>query len=205
MVDALFIDPRGPYPGLLGVEHCWDEKRDARTYAGPGPVVAHPPCQLWGNMAAAAWGRWHKRLPAWYPGGDDGGCFAAALAAVRKNGGVLEHPAGSHAFDVFNGPYYTRPSSKGGWEIGDEWGEWICTVWQSAYGHLADKATIVLYVGARAPFELDWRHVKGTHQVGWPDSRGKARNKPTLSKALANATPLRFAAELIRLAAWSRG
>lgn len=56
-VDALFVDPKGIYPQLLGPEHCWDEKRDARTYRGPGPAVAHPPCQLWGNFAAANYGR----------------------------------------------------------------------------------------------------------------------------------------------------
>jgi hypothetical protein len=49
VVDALYVDPKGIYPRLLGPEHCWDEARDARTYAGPGPVVAHPPCQRWGR------------------------------------------------------------------------------------------------------------------------------------------------------------
>jgi hypothetical protein len=67
--------------------------RDARLYAGPYPVVAHPPCERWGRY----WGG----APAQFPRlklGDDSGCFAAALAAVRKFGGVLEHPEGSHAF-----------------------------------------------------------------------------------------------------------
>ena len=40
----------GAYAGLPGVQ-LWDEARDARTYAGPWPVVAHPPCQTWCKMA----------------------------------------------------------------------------------------------------------------------------------------------------------
>lgn len=52
-VAALYVEgpPRGPYPKLLGPEYCWDEARDARTYAGPWSVIAHPPCGPWGKLA----------------------------------------------------------------------------------------------------------------------------------------------------------
>jgi hypothetical protein len=206
MADALFIDPRGIYPQLLGPEHCWDEKRDARTYAGPGPVVAHPPCNLWVNMAAVNWKRYGRQRPAWYPGGDDGGCFASALASVRKYGGVLEHPAGSHAWDAFEGPYYTKPNLKHvGWEIGDEWGEWVCEVWQHAYGHGARKRTWLLYCGKRPPFELNWERNPDTvtHHCGH-DAKWRT-DKKRLEKRHASATPRAFAEELIKLAEWSRG
>jgi hypothetical protein len=73
-----------------------DEARDARLYAGPWPVVAHPPCERWGRY-------WHggpsarvRRVK-----GDDAGCFASALASVRRYGGVLEHPAASSAWRAF--------------------------------------------------------------------------------------------------------
>lgn len=49
-VSALYIDRKGPYPLILGVDQCWDELRDARLYAGPGPVIAHPPCGPWGQL-----------------------------------------------------------------------------------------------------------------------------------------------------------
>ena len=48
-VAALYVEPDGAYIGLPGVDP-WDERRDARTYAGPHPVVAHPPCQRWGRF-----------------------------------------------------------------------------------------------------------------------------------------------------------
>lgn len=86
-VAALYVEPKGCYVGVPGVE-SWDEARDARKYRGPHPVVAHPPCQRWGKF-------WHgsTRKPHQYRLGEDGGCFAAAMTAVRNYGGVLEHLA----------------------------------------------------------------------------------------------------------------
>jgi hypothetical protein len=79
-IAALFVDAKGCYAGLPDVD-AWDEKRDARLYPGPYPVVAHPPCSRWCRLAGLVEARWgHKR-------GEDGGCFASALASVRKWGG----------------------------------------------------------------------------------------------------------------------
>lgn len=204
MVQALFVDTEHPdaiYPKLLGADRCWGIERDARGYQGNDPVVAHPPCHLWVNMAAVNWKRYGRQRPAWYPGGTDEGCFASALASVRKFGGVLEHPAGSHAWDVHG---ILAPTKEPGWSQngGGAVLQFVCEVWQSAprYGHPARKRTWLLYCGKRPPFELDWTRQPGTHQVGWFD-----RNKPTLSKRAASATPRRFAEALIHLAEWSRG
>lgn len=191
-VCALYTAPGGIYPALLGADACWDRDRDARTYAGPHPVVAHPPCQLWVNLAAVNFKR-YGHVPAWYPGGTDGGCFAAALAAVRQFGGVLEHPAGSHAWAA----HHLRPTM-GPWALSAP-GEWTCEVWQSAYGHPARKRTWLFYAGTVPPFDLRWSREAGTHQVGWFD-----RAKPTLSKRAAMATPPAFAEVLIALARHSR-
>jgi hypothetical protein len=175
----------------------WDEERDARLYAGPWPVVAHPPCQLWVNFAALNFKRYggeHNRP------GNDGGCFASALASVRRWGGVLEHPAGSAAWAEHGLP---RPSALG-WSRSMGWNqvhseracarEWIAEVWQSAYGHRARKRTWLYAVTSKPP-ELDWRAPAGTAQVGWFD-----RIKPTLSKREANATPPAFRDALLNIA-----
>jgi hypothetical protein len=92
MIATLFVQTNGCYYGLDGIDP-WDERRDARAYPGRYPVVAHPPCHRWGKMwfgqplAVKLTGKRKVK-------GDDGGCFASALASVRRWGGVLEHPAG---------------------------------------------------------------------------------------------------------------
>lgn len=86
MIAALYVDPRGPYPRMPDVD-AWGEQRDARLYAGPYPVVAHPPCQRWGRYwSGGPSAKVRREL------GDDGGCFEAALAAVRTWGGCARAP-----------------------------------------------------------------------------------------------------------------
>lgn len=192
-IAALFVETGGRYFGMPNVDP-WDITRDARKYNGDLPVVAHPPCFLWVNLAAVNWKRYQRELPAWYPGGTDGGCFEAALAGVRRCGGVLEHPAGSWAWSHFG---LQRPDRLDSWSWNrNRPNEWTCEVWQSAYCHAARKRTWLLYVGPTPPMHLDWRRETGTHQVGWFD-----RIKPTLSKKEASRTPSAFAAMLLKLAA----
>ena len=49
-VAALYVAKGGCYYGLPDVDP-WDAERDARLYAGPHPVVAHPPCSRWCRLA----------------------------------------------------------------------------------------------------------------------------------------------------------
>jgi len=195
VIAALFVQKGGAYFGLPEVDP-WDESRDARNYAGPHSVVAHPPCQLWGAMAAVNYARWggdHNKP------GNDGGCFAAALEIVRRFGGVLEHPAKTNAWAAHG---LAKPAAIG-WQRTIDDG-WVCEVWQSAYGHRANKATWLYYSGISLPIELRWDRPEGTHQIGFQDQRGKAANKPTLCKREANATPIEFRDVLVSLARMAR-
>lgn len=191
-VAALFVQTGGVYFGLPDVDP-WDEARDARLYAGPWPVVAHPPCQLWTNLAHVNFKRYggeHNRP------GNDGGCFRSALTSVRRFGGALEHPAFSHAWEAYG---LRRPRGPG-WHT-DPHG-WTCEVWQSAYGHAARKRTWLYYCSPyddALPPELDWSRKPGTHQCGWFD-----RIKPTLSKREASRTPLPFRDLLLSIARGAR-
>lgn len=108
-VAALFVARGGCYfdPSLTDVDP-WDETRDARLYAGPWPVVAHPPCSRWCLLAGLVQAtRGHKV-------GDDGGTFAAALASVRRWGGVLEHPAFTRAWPTYGLPAPPLPLQPSG-------------------------------------------------------------------------------------------
>lgn len=147
-VAALFVERNGPYWDLPDVDP-WDKERDARLYAGPYPVVAHPPCERWGRYWFGGpmlhkQGK-RKRL------GDDGGCFAHALWAVRQFGGVTEHPEASAAWDYFG---LLRPMRGGGWSRADNHG-WTCCVDQGDYGHRARKATWLYVCGVELP-SLTW-------------------------------------------------
>lgn len=135
-VAALYVERNGAYYGLPHVDP-WDRERDARLYDGPHPVVAHPPCERWTRM--------HGFIEHVYPGrfrrGDDGGCFAAALAAVRRWGGVLEHPEASAAWAAHG---LVKPPQSGGWVRADAllgYDGWTCMVEQGAYGHRSRKRT----------------------------------------------------------------
>ena len=148
MIAALYVEKGGCYYGLPGVDP-WPLDRDARTYAGPHPVIAHPPCKRWGRFFHGS-----TRKPHQYLLGADEGTFAAALWAVRTFGGVLEHPADSRAWDWFG---LKKPPRKGGWVAADGHGfvGWTCCVSQGHYGHMAGKRTWLYAAGVALP-DLRW-------------------------------------------------
>jgi hypothetical protein len=192
-VAALYVEKDGAYFGLPGVV-SWDEARDARLYAGPWPVVAHPPCSHWCQLASVNAARYET-----FEIGDDGGCFEAALAAVRAFGGVLEHPAHSLAWSHFDLP---KPQ-RGHWRraLGDP--GWVTEVSQSAYGCAARKRTWLYYVGAAAP-RLDWRDVPGEAVIGGGINSGECVGRRKIGKREASATPPAFRELLLGLARASR-
>jgi hypothetical protein len=143
-VAALYVEAGGAYANLPGVDP-WDIERDARLYAGPYPVVAHPPCNKWSPLAYIN----QKRISG-YRVGDDGGCFKAALDAVNEYGGVLEHPANSIAWRTFG----LRKPERGRW-LG-YFGSYVTEVDQGRYGHRARKRTWLYVVAPTLPPALDW-------------------------------------------------
>lgn len=177
IIAALYIDPRGPYPKLPGVD-AWDETRDARGYPGPGPVIVHPPCGPWGLLAEFC------RL-------QDSTLAPLAVGQVRGFGGVLEHPVGSRLWEHCNLP----PPGEGP----DEHGGVTIRVEQVAWGHTCRKPTLLYLVGC----DLDF--VRATIRTGGTPTHGissKARRGALLapSSAARRKTPLAFAEWLVAIA-----
>lgn len=189
-VAALFVETQGCYSGLAGVD-LWDEARDARLYAGPWPVIAHPPCERWGRYWSG--GPSYEGPPLLL--GDDGGCFLAALEAVQLWGGVLEHPAHSHAWAAFG---LARPPKAGGWVKADFFGS-TCHVEQGAYGHRARKATWLYACHVPLP-DLKWGRASGDFvrlDAGVHSAEERRRAVRTgacqrLSRKQRRATPIPF-------------
>lgn len=103
-------------------------QRDARTFAGGMPVVAHPPCRLWGRL----------RMQAKSPDADAERALGLWCAeVVRTCGGVLEHPGSSTLWNAANLPKPGVRDARG----------FTLAVSQSHFGHRAEKLTWLYLAG----------------------------------------------------------
>ena len=125
-VAVLFCRKTSHYKKMQSVD-CYDVDRDALTWPGGVPGVFHPPCRAWGKLSHFAKARpGEMELSIW------------AMNAVRKCGGVLEHPLDSRLWSA------SRCSS---WGVRDAHGGLLVPVYQSWWGHRAFKATGLYFVG----------------------------------------------------------
>lgn len=177
-VAALFVNRHGPYKNVAGIE-VWDKRKDARQYPGPHRVIAHPPCERWGRFAHGS-----PQAPGRFTPGDDAGCFLAALLAVKKWGGIIEHPADSAAWFVHG---LLPPVPGAGWTIADFEGGWTAQVWQGTYGHPAPKKT--------------WLYANGIqlHSLDWSEPIGYSVPVERLSANKRARTPERFRDALLAM------
>jgi hypothetical protein len=179
---VLFARVDSVYKSLPDVE-VYDAQRDARTYDGPYPVVAHPPCRAWGNFAMFA-----------NPRPDERNLARLAVSLVREFGGVLEHPFGSKLWAA-----QSLPAAGGG---RDQFGGWTLVVDQHWWGHRAQKRTKLYIVGCD-PMEIPIMPIKlGRAQcvVGDVGRATKGNDRPEISKAEREHTPHDLAVWLVDLA-----
>lgn len=178
-VTVLFTCPGSNYNLLPGVE-TYDETRDARTWQGGTPVIAHPPCAQWGRLRGLATDDEAEKALGPY-----------AVRQVRANGGVLEHPAGSTLWPAAGLPAPGETDEYGGFTIDAD---------QVVWGHPAQKRTWFYVCGCR-PEEVPAIPAPGavpTHRV--TSSAQTFHRLPELSKRLRELTPPKLAAWLVATA-----
>jgi hypothetical protein len=160
----------------------YDINRDARTWIGGCPVVAHPPCRAWGQFAMFAKPREdEKALAPW------------AINQIREWGGVLEHPFNSKLWPTLGLPAQGNR---------DEFGGWTLVIHQHWFGHRAEKKTKLYIVGCEPwdipdmPMRLD----EPSHVIGDVGRASNGNKKPEVSKAEREHTPPELARWLVELA-----
>ena len=130
MIAVLFARNDSRYKELSDFE-VYDINRDARTYCDSYPVIAHPPCRAWGMLSHMANPREGEKQLAYL-----------ALAQVRLNGGILEHPASSRLWIEAQLPLVD--------EFPDKFGGFTIEIDQYDFGHVAHKATKLYICGINA-------------------------------------------------------
>ena len=180
-VAVLFARQDSYYKTMPNVD-VYDIDRDARTWPGGCPVVAHPPCRAWASLRFHAKPRPGEKQLAIY-----------AVERIRKFGGVLEHPHRSTLWPIAGLP---EPGKR------DEYFGWTLTVDQQWFGHRAQKRTR-LYICGIDPNEIPTMPIvlgNATHTVGLWSGRDKNNCRPSIAKREYESTPPEFAEWLVDLA-----
>lgn len=168
---------------MLACTDVFDEARDARTWSGGAPVVAHPPCRLWAKLrqfAKAANPEAERQLA------------VDAVRHVRQFGGVVEHPAESTLWAHCSLPTPGRAP--------DQFGGWTAEIRQCDWGHEAEKRTWLYIVGCH-PDELPELPPTSEPTGLVKPRRGVPRDgRKIITKAKREHTPPRLAEWLVETA-----
>lgn len=170
----------------------YDEVRDARTFTGDMPVIAHPPCRRWTKfgmaMTKARFIRCGKETPQDEIDAErELGLFCTHM--VMKNGGILEQPAGSKLFTAARLPLPGSMQSPHSFTV---------EVWQKWWGYPVKKATWLYFRGIpmtaiEIPFVL-WNPGPREMSHWYNDGKGSGRSNthtrsmtvPSLAEWLVN-------------------
>ena len=163
-VSVLCCRRDSEYKRISGVD-VFDQVRNARWFEGSNALVCHPPCGPWsGHCSHQAKGELGERSL---------GPFCVSL--LRRNGGVLEHPAHSRLW---------------GWEGLPEPGhgvdgvEWSIEIEQGLFGYrLTRKRTWICFFGVRSRDVPAWSlslWSEGGEERRWQGSSERQRSLTVL-------------------------
>ena len=191
-VAALFVRKNSVYKTLPGVD-CYDQVRDATTWRGGCPIVAHPPCRTWSSMSTFCtlspedWAR-EQEYARW------------SVDMIRLYGGVLEHPYRSSLWPDKKLPAVGERDAYGGFTLAIDQFHW---------GHLCQKRT-KLYIAGIEPDNvppIPHRDGEPTHRISSlagrkmsAEARHAKNYKPAISRCRRDVTPPDFAVWLVQLA-----
>lgn len=178
MISVLFARSDSIYKRIPDCD-VWDLGRNALKWPGGNPLIAHPPCRLWGRL---------RGLANYVEGEKELALFA--VDKIRIFGGVLEHPFASLLWKAASLP---RPGQF------DQFGGWTLAAPQFWWGHKAYKATWFYIVGCSPEKLPDIPFVLGTPRYVVGGSRAKNR-RPAVSPAEREHTPIRLALWLVEVA-----
>lgn len=178
-IAVLFARSDSIYKSIDGLD-VYDIKRDARSFNGSQPVIAHPPCRAWGRLSHFA-----------NPRPDEKDLAHFAIDKVRKNGGVLEHPEYSKLWAAGQLPFPGETDKFGGWTL---------PLPQYWFGHLARKNTWLYIVGINPANLPPIPFILGEAEFVVSTSKRKyAKCKPEIPRKHREATPVNFANWLIQV------
>lgn len=181
MIAILFARKDSIYKSLSDCD-VYDAERNALTWPGGTPVIAHPPCRLWGRLRKLSKASDTEReLAIW------------AVSQVRQWGGVLEHPAGSTLWEAANLPKPGERDEFKGFTI------WISQWW---FGHKADKPTWLYFCGiepADLP-KIPYRLGNPAYVVNTSKRAGSKGHRPEILKSEREYTPVMLAEWLLDIA-----
>lgn len=189
-VAVLFARRDSVYKTLPGTD-VWDEDRDALKWPGGAPVVAHPPCRLWGGLSHFSSAPISEKFLAIW-----------SVRQIRTYGGVLEHPSTSRLFSkTALAPDWPLPI--GGER--DSFGGFTVKMPQWWFGHKAEKMSYFYVCGINAKDLPDIALKLGEAEWVVKSALGLKRSlergeKPQITKPEREHTPVALAEWLLETA-----
>jgi hypothetical protein len=171
---VLYARKNSIYKLLPGVD-VYDKDRDARTFTNDLPIIAHPPCRLFGKLKHFSKAPIEEKLLAYH-----------AVNTVKLCGGVLEHPAHSQLWVDMDLPLPNQFINLNSYQNG-----FTLPIQQYDFGHKCQKNT--------------WLYINGIHPnqlPAFPLILGKAKERigDSGSMLTREGTPLALALFMIEIA-----
>lgn len=166
-IPVLFTSSHSNY-NLFDCFDTYDLERNAFTYYGRNPVIAHPPCRLFSRLRAFSTAHIKEKQ-----------CAFFALSQVRMFGGILEHPLSSTLWHNGNFNLTGKP---------DIYGGFLRSVDLSWFGFPCQKKTMLYFVGI-SPAQLPHFPLSFTAPL-YSIGNSKHNRLMELPKKYRSSTPL---------------